>query len=392
MRSLIYKLLLASLLITASHATLATIDDNAAQVALRVSCTENGTTMDNCFESIPALTSWMSVIRKPSASAPLDVQVGPGTFGRLPVTCNPANGYTGHIAFNGAGPRQTVFSFTAGGQPPYGIVEVRNCTKMAFSNLKIEAKPIVFAYGYIVWHGGGTSHWNNVVAEVSARGWQEQDCAATPGSHYWFNSRIISRPVSNIGKTYEATCDNTWFFGSEIVFNTDRPGTIGSDGGVNGTTYQTLIANNDREIHVYGSNIRALSENGGVNGTGTLIAATANSGSQIHIHGTGIDLITNDNKNIVALSATSGGMIHANESAYVMKTAGGTATRISNNGGSIQAPYLWQEGATPPNVTSANGSDMAVITSTSDGQPHLTISSTSCASGWYDTAANQCVP
>jgi len=392
MRYLIGKLLLAASLISISQITLADIDDNAARIALRTSCTENGTTLDNCFETVSALTSWMSVTRKPNASTPLDVDMGPGTFGRLPVICDPANGYTGYISFNGSGPRHSVFSFAAGGAPPFGIVEVRNCTNMAFSNLKIEATPVGFAYGYIEWYGGGTSHWNNVVAEVTARGWQEFDCAETPGSHYWFSSRIISRPVSNIGKTYEASCDNSWFFGSELVFNTDKPGSFGGDGGVPGTTYRTLIANNGTEIHVYGSNIRALSEHGGASGTGTLVAATANSGSQIHIHGTGIDLIVNDNKDIVALSATTGGMIHANESAYVMETPGGTATRVSNNGGNIMAPYLWQEGATPPDITSANGSDIAVITDTGDGQPHMTISSTSCASGWYDTAISQCVP
>ena len=70
MRSLIRKLLLASLLITASQATLAAIDDNAAQVALRVSCTENGTTMAGKSMSTVQTSAPCLKTATPAAPAP----------------------------------------------------------------------------------------------------------------------------------------------------------------------------------------------------------------------------------------------------------------------------------------------------------------------------------
>lgn len=76
-----------------------------------------------------------------------------------------------------------------------------------------------------------------------------------------------------------------------------------------------------------------------------------------------------------------------------MTTASGSVTRIVNNGGLVRAPYLWQEGTTPPDITTTtSGTDMAVITATDDGQPHMVISSTNCISGWFDTVTALCYP
>lgn len=390
MRIYSYNLILAFVFASLSPLASAAIDDNAATVLLRTSCTENNTALDNCFQTTNELSIWMLLTRRPNAAAPLKVDMGPGTFGRLAITCDPANGYTGHISFQGSGPDQSKFSYAAGGNGPFGIIDVRNCTNMAFSDLKVEATPVGFAYGYIEWRGGGTSHWNNVLAIVSARGWQEPECGATKGQHYWFSSRFVSHAVINIGKAYESSCDDSWFFGSEITFTTELLGTFGA---ALPATYHTLIARNGTELHVYGSVIRALAPApSGSTSDGSLNIVTATTNGQIHIHGTGIDGIAGDAKNIVALAANTGGFIHANVSSYVLSTVGGAVTRIANNGGDVRAPYMWYQQADPPAISSVTGADTAVITNTSDGQPHLVVYSTNCPSGWFDTTAVQCRP
>jgi hypothetical protein len=122
-----------------------------------------------------------------------------------------------------------------------------------------------------------------------------------------------------------------------------------------------------------------------------MAAATATGSGKIHIHGTGIDVISQSANNIVALAASNGGTIHANAAAYSLKTgSGGTVTRISNNGGHVHAPYLWEQHANPPAILSENGADMAVVTGTADNHPHLVIYDTSCAGKWFDTSTNAC--
>jgi len=383
----ILKTTIISFILLFSVSAHAVIDDQAQTVQLKTRCTVNAAALDNCFETTKDLRNWMSATRHPNASAPLEVQMGPGKFGRLAMTCDPASGYTGHVSFNGAGSEQSQFEFSATGNPPYGVLTIKNCTAMAFNNLKVSSGTAGFAYGYIQWQGGGTSRWSNVDVVVSARGWEETDCGTTKGQHYWFGSRYTTHAVANIGTGYKASCDDSWFFGSEITFTTQILGIYG--GGSNGS-FNTLVATNNTELHVYGSVIRALSTAG--NQTGNMTAVSSSAGSKVHLHGTGIDVVVKDDRNAVALSASSGATIHANQSSYFMTAPTGTVTRIANNGGTVRAPYLWEEGATPPNVTTTSGADMAVITATTDGQPHMVISSANCASGWFDTVTAKCYP
>ena len=144
-------------------------------------------------------------------------------------------------------------------------------------------------------------------------------------------------------------------------------------------------------MHVYGSVIRSLSGSGIT--TSSAVAASASGTGKLHIHGTGIDVISTAANNIVALSASTGGEIHANVSSYNLTTGnGGTVTRISNTGGHVHAPYLWQEHPTPPSIISQDGADTAVVTSTTGGTPRFVIYSTACPSKWFDVGSNACRP
>jgi hypothetical protein len=142
-------------------------------------------------------------------------------------------------------------------------------------------------------------------------------------------------------------------------------------------------------VHVYGSVIRAIPDDG--TNISNVTAVTATNSADIHVHGTGIDVISAQANDIVALKASNGGHIHANESSYVLQTgAGGTVTRISNDGGTIMAPYLWQNGPTPPSIVSVTGADTVVYTNTGDGHPHMAVYDSSCASNWFDINTNTC--
>jgi hypothetical protein len=223
-----------------------------------------------------------------------------------------------------------------------------------------------------MWIGGKTTVWNDV--EVLG-GWQEftgTNCGVNRGKHYWFGSHAGN---------YSANCDDSWFFGSEIAHQTSL-----------GENTNALNVNNV-EVHVYGSTIRAANKDINPSYLGAAVTAISASGTaEVHIHGTGIDAISVLGNPVTALSASNGAKIHVNATSYNLSTGtGGTVTRIANNGGHIHAPYLWEEHPAPPNITSQDGADIAVVT-TPAGTPSMVIYSTACASKWFDVGANACRP
>jgi hypothetical protein len=356
---------------TFSGSAAAVIGSNAEVVQLSQSCTENGAPVDNCFTTIASLDTWIWGTRNPSSTAPLRVDIGPGTFEGL-LTCN----NSGYVSYRGSGMGITVIR-----NQTIGPVSVDGCVNMKFSNLTMQN------YGSILgirWMNGGSSVWHNVELDMVGYGWWEgagSGCAWEPGTHYWFGSRLTSRTAGLGGGAvaYYATCDVSWFIGSEMTG-------IG-DTSASGVVHPVRAPGG--ELHFYGSVIRALSEPGV---TTDLTAVEAMAGGEVHIHGTGIDVISAEGNDITSLAVLdSTGTIHANQASFVMKTgAGGSKTRIVNNGGTVRAPYLWEKGTTPPAISSQNGSDMAVITNTTDGQPHLLIYSDNCPSNWFDTVTATC--
>ena len=76
-------------------------------------------------------------------------------------------------------------------------------------------------------------------------------------------------------------------------------------------------------------------------------------------------------------------------------------TRISNNGGHVHAPYLWQHvpdtddnpSTVDTNFASVNGADQTTMTvGPSDGHPHTAVYSSSCPfnARWYDQVDKVC--
>ena len=244
---------------------------------------------------------------------------------------------------------------------------------LEFSDLTIKAT--TSALHSMDWSGSGTSTWSGVDIIGNAYGWYDLG-----GTHYWFSSRIINKAGSGVSRCYFTSGVN-WFFGSEIVAEA-------TSGPVDDAV--AFEVRTGAEVHVYGGAIRVVVSGAGISTT-VNAARASGTGAEIHIHGTGIDVISTPANNIVALSAESGTKIHANASAYNLSTgAGGTITRIVNNGGHVHAPYVWEEHPTPPNIVSVTGADQAVITQTANGHPSIVIYDASCTSKWYNTGTQAC--
>lgn len=368
MQSTKYYFLVISLVMLNSTNALAVIDDNASVVLLRTSCLENGVVLNNCFEDMGSVLNWTRQTKKPGGGNPLLVEIGPGNFEEF-IFCN--NNFR-NVTFRGAGIDQTVIgNMTLGGD---GTTST-SCTDLTFDSLTVK-QPSGTGYAVVLPKPGLKTTWKNVFLKGN---WNEYSgaCSNTNGKHYWFSSRTRGY--------YQTACDETWFIGSELAG-------LPVDDGYGGYDLKVLIATGeDTVVHVYGSTINASK----INGTSTAvthIAVQAENGANVHIHGTGIDVISATASNITALSANTGGIIHASASAYNMSTgAGGTITRIVNNGGTVRAPYVWEPQASPPNINSVTGADTAVVTGGPD--PIMVIYNSACTGAggpWYDPVAKAC--
>lgn len=310
-------LLAFTLGIFTSLSAFAVIDNNAPIVKLRDTanggCTEGGVSLNNCFTTLLSMTQWIDGTRKPAAATPLLVDIGPGKFIGT-FSCQISN-YPGYVTLRGAGMKNTTIE---NAQMP---VNTSGCVQMRFSDMTLRNTGNLFGVRNL----GGSTFWDNVEIDGYGYAWFDSPggSCGIPGTHYWFNSKITSRTAGASTTAYFNACDESWFFASEIT----------SNGNVSGAQVTPIVAVGG-EVHVYGSVIRALSGSG--ISASEMAAVKSDGAAHVHVHGTGIDVISTDANNINALSATNGGMIHANASSYNLSTgSGGTVTRIANSGGHV---------------------------------------------------------
>lgn len=370
---------------TFSHQLFAAIDPTASVVLLRTSCNDGaGGALNNCFMSSDTLLDWIWGTRNPTATTPLLVDIGPGKFDSL--NCPPGKGF---VTFSGSGRGQTIIGTANGGT-------FNACKQLVFEHLTISGSFIG-----VMWVRGGSSSWIDVEMLGGYSAWYDtrdpntgNPCPGLEGTHKFFACTLkVTTTGSEVagGNVFVNSCGKNWLWGSEIVLDATTTSSNNSNGFAGITS-----GGAGNEVHLYGSNLNLFSGNGSALQSITAIEAVNN--AEVHVHGTGIDVISTTGKNVIALTAASGGQIHANESAYVLKTsAPGKVTRINNNNGTgqVHAPHLWEhipEPSTAPNFTSVTGADMTTITA-SDGHPHLVIYDTSCTSSkWYDTVDKACRP
>jgi hypothetical protein len=107
------------------------------------------------------------------------------------------------------------------------------------------------------------------------------------------------------------------------------------------------------EVHFYGSDVRLLLPAGSnVNGH-FLIAAL--DGSEIHIHGTDLDVIHKGTGTADMLYADSTSHFHANASGFNIHVSGTGKVQRLAGAGRIEAPYTWGENTEAPLSTTLNG-------------------------------------
>lgn len=340
-------------------------------IYLRINCE----TTPNCATTVPEVQTWINTYKHPSATAPLLVQIGPGTFNGS-FTCN---GWS-RVSFKGAGPNQTKI---AGVSSAGAAFTGSNCFDLNVQDITFTMATGEAILSAISWNRGGSSTWNNVSTEaVATYAWTESACPSDPAQapvHRWFSSHL-----QGTTKAYEVQCSKNWFFGSQVQ-------TIAGGADVSVFYIHTGVnSTNMPEVNMYGGNISMILPAGSMFNSVTAVEAVNN--AMVHIHGTGIDIIGNEKPNVVTgLEALDGAMIHANGAAYNLSTgAGGQIWRISNSAGDLRAPYVWEPSLTPPNVYTENGADTVVVTGTANGHPHSLVSDNSCAARWYDNTTNAC--
>ncbi len=390
MRTKIFGNSLSALILSASFIAIPTtahavIDSNASIVYLRKSCTEGGVAVNNCFTTTSDLQNWIPTRSpQPGPSSPLLVEIGPGQFDGF-LCSNLSN-----VSLRGSGRDKTVLGSTTISSQ-IGLT-ADNCSDLSVQDLEM-ASPFIAVY----WEGTGSSTWTNVDVEGGDYGWSETGCTSQQSVHRWFSSTIHA----SYKTAYAVQCSQNWFYGSEII----AAGPGGIENGLRAITAHSTTY--PSEVHVYGSVIRVIPDPGttfptpgslGGDGTG-LVAVVAGQNSQIHIHGTGIDVMGNNVSNdIAALIATNGGLIHATQTAFMLNTpAPGQVYRIKNEGGTIMAPYLWENEVLGMPLVSEDGADMTVEnqcvgTTCSTTQPHLLVYSSSCTTNgpWFDIGAGKC--
>ncbi len=389
-----YFFTLSAIYMLSVNSAHAIIDNAASSIQLRTTCIDAaGNTINDCFDDPTALMTWIKQTRKPSLNDTLVVEIAPGNYQRIQWLCSAGEG---HVSFRGAGRGRTVFTDNA---ILGNAMTFQNCENLTFDSMTVNARFIS-----VVWAGSGTSTWTDVELIAGYSTWYEtQEGQFTVGSvctidqpkneHKFFSSTLMTKN-STIGSTiYLNNCGITWFYGSELILDATTASFSGTPVGVKS-------AGEGHEVHLYGSNIRLNA--GSSSAVAGLTAFESKAGASVHIHGTGIDVISDKAIPVTALQAENNGAIHAAESAYVFKTMpGGTVTRINNNGGIVHAPHTWMSvpdtdnnpATIDTNFITMNAADKTVVTSnTSDGFPHPAIYTNSCPSSarWYDIVDKTC--
>lgn len=368
-----------------SSGLFAAIDSQAPVVKLRTSCQEGTVTLDNCFTTMAGLLNWTYSTRLPSASSPLLVDIGPGSFGGF--TCNGS----GYITLRGAGNKNTVLGATVVGVSGTGP----GCTQLVFQDLSI----VNNSGTAFTWWGSGSASYSNIELTGTGFAWWDIRYSPAPASqHYWWNAVLTAFPDNLSGSptatflTYGAIHR---FYGSEV-----NAFAIG-DGAMAVNVSGGFGAG---EIQMYGSAIRAKANPGAT--LAVLRGIDVGGGQTFHFHGGSIGVdgtaAGSSDVSVEGITGVSNSTVHVLEVAYALKPKGtGSASRVLglDPGPSRHLPFLWGNGLTPPTISSQNGADLFIETDCSTTgcqiagtETHLLIYNQSCTTNgpWFDVVTGRC--
>lgn len=372
------------------------IDPNAQHIDVRVSCPEPP---GNCVTSMGEVNTWLANVRADDAP-PVIIDVGPGTFG--PFKCNGDMDRTtlqdSAITLRGSGRSVTTISEPHGSRDAVGL---SHCTGIEIQHLALRA-----GRSAITWRGPGTSIYTDIDAGGDDYAWWDISIIEGGGvcpfvSDHWSWSstwRDTKAPMSS-GYVWAGDCSRAFFFDSEIR-----------------GFYNAVTISHDAEMELYGSVLRVVAdENAALSGDiyGVLSLVT---GGRFQMHGGlfAVDLSSSGSPNANAIGANviPGTLFRTQETAFLLKASGsGTATRILEQGGTAESPFLLAPSANPPTAgpgggayVSSDGQDVYVETDClasgdcdATGNPgatetHLMVYSSSCttAGPWFDIVTGRC--
>ncbi len=261
--------------------------------------------------------------------------------------------------------------------------------------------------------GGGSSTWSNVeVTVVSGSGanwtWYEIGCDTTQPKavHYWYSSKLTGAQSGSLGGGYQ-TCSENWFLGSEISTIIDPNG-----GGSKAAAIVSLAGNGvNGDVRLFGSVVRILvpSSAASINLTSVRAIQANGTGASVNKHGGLINVdasASTQSYGVSAVRVDNGGAVRILDTAFSVKAPPAAYTssvkriEIGPSGGTVAAPFLWDNGTTLPNITSTTGADLLVETdcnaagacSGSGTETHLMIYNGTCSSKWWDVNKNACRP
>lgn len=393
---------LFALLATATGAQ--TIDPDASVVHLRKTCD-----VANCFTTTSDLTTWLwgdgpdDRTNEPSSGDRVAVHVGPGDFGPFECTGTDGSGGAvdrGYVGVIGSGRKQTSFvrSTPDGGVSGacVGAVHIENCQEMDFSHLSARGETGVF------WLGGGEATWSDVDmigspqeprCGLASQGWYDQTGVGGKSKHFMFGSRAIGRgELTAMGLNVPGA--EIWFYGGDVLAK-----------GMAETMHNVTAAHSvgAGDIRFFGTTIRTQLAEGIASGPSRFNGAEVRNGGTLHMHGGIINASAHQGTGDVDVfgirAEGSGTFAHSPDTAFVVRAGGdGLATRVESvDGATVQSPFLWPAGTTPPDAASLHGSDAFVETDAgaSGDEAHMMVRDSSCSAGggpWRDMATGSCRP
>jgi len=354
----------------------------------------------NCFTDSTALTDWLWQTRVPSASDPVLVDIGPGTYGSF--NCPFAAPRNGYVTLRGSGRDNTVLKGGLGG---ISSMKIRSCKKLVVQDLTIVGSP----YG-VIWDAGGSSSWINVDIDATAAAWYDSNgggtiCGSFAGTHYWWSSKLETRGSTSSTPAFRSACGNHWFYGSEILLKVDK-----NTGGAFISGSSIDVFGPSSRVQLFGSAVRAL-VTADSPADGNLTGLWAGNGAKVHMHG-GIVSVQNNKSTSTSsvLGAGAGGtgaLAHTLDTAFNVSSAGtGQVSRVGGvSGGNVDSPFQWAAGVAPPtdgsgsDINSITGEDMFVETDcgstgcqTTGTETHLMIYNETCTTDgpWFDVVVGKC--
>ena len=335
----------------------------------------------------------------PSATNPVTVEVGPGTFDLSDLTIPYCDGVS-NLTYRGAGIGSSVFTgggWNNGSEGGTFAVELVDCGSVEFQHLAIVADGTSSVSG-VRFQGDGTSRWRDVLIDAQIVAWYDKGSTSSDDSvHYWWDSKLVANPKATtpffFGATLYGGSSTQSFFGCHLEADRE-PGAFAA-------SFGNIYANADVQYEFFASRLFSRSQGQTWNVFLGPILGGGPAGANVNFHGGEIEIESTGGATALRTIAAS---IRSRGTRFTIN--GTTKQRIAVLGGSptIDSPYSHGTGADPPVLPgsySLEGQDTFLETDcsgtlcndTSQGAEHHLLSfdpGCNTAGPWRDTKTGSC--